>query len=155
MIEYKHVDEAGLMHVAHAIAPLCQPGDIICLSGSLGAGKTSFARSLIHSLGWPKTNDVASPTFNLVIQYMMPDVRLPIAHIDLYRLEGARQVAGLGLDDMMDDHLLIVEWPERWGDDVPPEHLHINISGSGDIRTIRINGTASWTMRLQQLKGDR
>jgi tRNA threonylcarbamoyladenosine biosynthesis protein TsaE len=149
---FEQVNEAGLIQVAHAIAPSCRPGDMICLSGALGAGKTSFARGLIHGLGWPETHEVASPTFNLVVQYLTPDVRLPIAHVDLYRLDDARQVIGLGLEDMMDDHLLIIEWPERWGQDLPPEHLRIAIDGTGDVRSIAISGASSWIHRLQQLK---
>jgi tRNA threonylcarbamoyladenosine biosynthesis protein TsaE len=151
MIRFADLDETQLAALAWRAAPLCRPGDIICLSGPLGAGKTSFARALLHGLGLPDAVEVASPTYNLVLEYAPPDVRFPVAHIDLYRLDGAEQVRGLGLEDMMEDHLLIIEWPERFGDALPEPHLMICISGTDVRRTITCSGTALWQQRLRSL----
>jgi tRNA threonylcarbamoyladenosine biosynthesis protein TsaE len=152
MIEHINVTEAQMVQLARRLAPLCSLGDIICLSGQLGAGKTSFARGLLHGLGWCETADVASPTYNLVIEYMPPEVQMPVAHIDLYRLDNAEAVRSLGLEDMMEDHLLIIEWPERWGAQLPQEHLQIYLDGTGAVRSINLRGSASWQNRLVALR---
>jgi tRNA threonylcarbamoyladenosine biosynthesis protein TsaE len=152
MIRFTDVDETQMTRLARRLAPTCTAGDIICLSGQLGAGKTSFARGLLHGLGWSDSAEVASPTYNLVLEYLPPEVRLPVAHIDLYRLDDAEAVRGLGLDDMMDDHLLIVEWPERWGAELPSDHLHIDFSGTGAVRSILLGGSAPWQSRLAGLR---
>ena len=89
-------------------------GDVVALSGDLGAGKTSFARGMLAGLGW--TGEVPSPTFPIVIPYDPPAVRLPLWHVDLYRLESAQEAEALGLDDALSDGALMIEWPERLGE---------------------------------------
>ncbi len=152
MISFANLDEMQLVALGQRFGPLCRAGDIICLLGPLGAGKTCFARALLHGLGLEEATEVASPTYNLVLHYAPPDVRLPVAHIDLYRLDGAEQVRSLGLEDMMDDHLLIIEWPERFGDALPDPHLMIHISGTDMRRTLTCTGAPMWQQRLQTLR---
>lgn len=94
-----------------ALARRIGPGDIVTLSGPLGAGKTTLARGLLRGLGFP--GEVASPTFPLVITYEPPAVLLPLWHVDLYRLDDAEEIAELGLDDALSDGALLVEWPDR------------------------------------------
>jgi tRNA threonylcarbamoyladenosine biosynthesis protein TsaE len=147
-----HLDESALQRLAYALSAHVHAGDVLCLSGPLGAGKTTFARGLLRGLGLPALSDVASPTYTLVHSYAPPEVAMPVAHIDLYRLDTEAQVAGLGLEDMMDDHVLIVEWPERWGQALPAVHLQISISGSGDTRSVDLDGPAPWQARLAQMK---
>jgi tRNA threonylcarbamoyladenosine biosynthesis protein TsaE len=146
------LDEAALLRTAGQLARHLRIGDMICLSGALGAGKTTFARGLLYGLGLPRMQEVTSPTYTLVNIYAPPEVTLPVAHIDLYRLDRLEQVQGLGLDDMLEDHLLIVEWPERWGEDLPADHLHLRLLGNGDTRTLAFEGTAAWLDRLDALK---
>ncbi len=152
MMRLHDLSEVELQVAAQALAAHVQAGDLICLSGALGAGKTTFARGLLRGLDWPTTHEVPSPTYTLVISYTPPDVRLPVAHIDLYRLESADQVQGLGLEDMMDDHALIVEWPERWGEALPVHRLHISLTGDGDRRTLHFDGSADWMKRIETLR---
>lgn len=102
-----HATEA----VGAALASVLQPGDVIGLSGSLGAGKTCLARGLIRALG--HVGDVPSPSFALVIPYEAPLLRLPVWHVDLYRLDDPEQAAELGLEDVLADGVLLIEWPER------------------------------------------
>ena len=120
--------------VARGLAENLGAGDVLLLSGELGAGKTAFVRGLAHALGVPE-EDVTSPTFTLVQEYRAPHAVL--FHVDLYRLS-PREVADLGLDEMIGEGILAIEWPDRWVDppaaayDVQIEHL------GGDRRVVTI-----------------
>ncbi|WP_353217689.1 tRNA (adenosine(37)-N6)-threonylcarbamoyltransferase complex ATPase subunit type 1 TsaE [Sandarakinorhabdus sp.] len=111
-----------------ALAAVLRPGDIIALSGDLGAGKSTLARGIIKALGWG--GEVPSPTFTLVQPYDPPDVRVPVWHIDLYRLDSPAQADALGLFET--DAALIIEWPERLGHRLPADALQLTLCGSGD-----------------------
>jgi tRNA threonylcarbamoyladenosine biosynthesis protein TsaE len=104
-------DEAATERLGASLAPLLQPGDVVALSGGLGAGKTSLCRGILRGVGF--TGDVASPTFPIVLTYAPPEVRLPIWHVDLYRIEDPAELEELGLDEARDDAALLIEWPER------------------------------------------
>jgi len=95
------------------LAAILRPGDVVGLSGPLGAGKTTFARGVLAALGLG--DEAPSPSFNLVITYEPPDVRLPLWHVDLYRIEEADEIEELGLADARADAALLIEWPERMG----------------------------------------
>ena len=95
------------------LAPLLRAGDVIALTGELGAGKTTFARGLLRGLG--HEGEVPSPSFAIVQPYDRPAVSLPLAHVDLYRIEADAELAELGLDEWLADGAILVEWPERLG----------------------------------------
>lgn len=94
-----------------AIAPALRPGDVIALFGALGAGKTTFARGVLRGLG--HEGDVASPTFPIVQAYAPPDTRIPLWHVDLYRIEATSELEEIGLDEAREEAAMLVEWPER------------------------------------------
>ena len=100
-------------------------GDVIALSGDLGAGKTCFARGLLAELGL--TDDAPSPSFAIVIPYAPPDTRLPIWHIDLYRLDDPAEIEEIGLDEARLDAALVIEWPERMGSRLWHDALKISL----------------------------
>jgi len=125
-------DEAAMMAFGAALGAELRPGDVVALSGDLGAGKTTLARAAIAALGWG--GEVPSPTYTLVQSYEPPDARLPVWHVDLYRLESAADADALGLFET--DATLIIEWPERLGSRLPHDALRLTISGSGD--TLRL-----------------
>ena len=103
-------------------------GDLVCLWGDLGAGKTQVAKGIARGLGIADT--VTSPTFILMNEYRG---RLPLFHVDLYRLaDAADALAGGVVDDRQSDGLTVVEWPERMGDVLPRGRLDVRIAGSGD-----------------------
>ena len=93
------------------LAALVRPGDVIALSGPLGAGKTSIARGLLAALGLK--GEAPSPTFAIVQPYEPPETRLPVMHVDLYRIEDVEEIDELGLDEARGESLLLIEWPER------------------------------------------
>ncbi len=134
--------------LAFSLAQVLRAGDIIALHGDLGAGKTSFARALIAALGW--RGEVPSPTYTLVQSYDPPDVRVPVWHIDLYRLDAPEDADALGLFET--DAALVIEWPERLGARLPAEALRLHISGSGDdVRRLTWDAPKAWEGRWPPL----
>src|ERR1700683_1131814 len=104
-------NEAALAAFMTDVAGALEPGDLVTLSGDLGAGKTTFARALIRYLAGDETIEVPSPTFTFVQTYELP--RFPLVHADLYRLSGTAELAELGFDDLPDGALGVVEWAAR------------------------------------------
>ncbi len=104
-------DATATERFGRSLAPALRPGDVVALSGPLGAGKTSLCRGLLHGLG--VEGEVASPTFPIVQPYEPPDARLPVWHVDLYRIEDPDELEELGLGDALVDAALLIEWPER------------------------------------------
>lgn len=107
-------DAQATLALGAALAADVRPGDVIALKGDLGAGKTTFARGLLAALGL--VEDAPSPTFAIVQPYAPPETRIPVAHVDLYRLDEPKDAQELGLDELHADSLLLIEWPERLGD---------------------------------------
>jgi tRNA threonylcarbamoyladenosine biosynthesis protein TsaE len=141
-------DEAALRAVGAALAAALRPGDVVALAGDLGAGKTTLARALIRGLGW--AGEVPSPTYTLVQPYAPPDVRLPVWHIDLYRIETPDEADALGLFET--DAALIIEWPGRLGARLPADALRLHIAGSGDaVRHLTWEAPTAWEGRWPPL----
>ena len=138
-------DEAATEAFGAALAPTLRPGDIIALYGSLGAGKTTLARGLLRGLG--HDGDVASPTFPIVQVYAPPDTRIPLWHVDLYRIEDASELDEIGLGEARDGAALVIEWPERlpflW-----PEALRLTLSAEpGGGRALTALVPPAWGAR--------
>lgn len=101
------------------------PGDVICLSGELGSGKTTFVGGL--GRGWGVLEPVTSPTFVLVNEYRRAD-RLPLWHLDCYRLRSGADALALGFEDLLaGGGVLVIEWPEHIREILPPERLDIHL----------------------------
>jgi tRNA threonylcarbamoyladenosine biosynthesis protein TsaE len=115
------------------------------MSGPLGAGKTCVARGLLHALGF--AGDVPSPTFGIVIPYAVPDVRLSVWHVDLYRITNLDEIEELGLDDALSDAALVIEWPERLGEKLWLDALRIELSVDGNGRRLTATIPPSWEAR--------
>ena len=145
---FKTADEAATGRLAEDVAAVLQAGDLITLSGDLGAGKTTFARAMIRSASGEAELEVPSPTFPIRIDY--PLARLPIAHVDLYRVGGDGDALELGLDEALDEVVLIVEWPERisWPD--VANRLDVAFGMLDGERTIALAAGGSWPARLQR-----
>jgi tRNA threonylcarbamoyladenosine biosynthesis protein TsaE len=121
-------EPAGTRALAARLAAVARPGDLLCLIGDLGAGKTQFAKGFAVGLGI--TDPVTSPTFVLMTEY---EGRLPLFHLDLYRLDDAADaLAGGLLDERQAEGVALVEWAERLGPALPVSRLEVVIEGTGD-----------------------
>jgi tRNA threonylcarbamoyladenosine biosynthesis protein TsaE len=140
-------DETATERLARALAPLLVRGDVIALSGELGAGKTTLARGLIGALAGAG-EEVPSPTFTLVQSYDTPKGTL--WHFDLYRLTRPEEAYELGIEEAFADGIAVIEWPERLGALMPADRLEI-VLGFGrepTQRTARLLPHGRWRERL-------
>lgn len=138
-------DEEATVAAGSRLAPALRPGDIVALAGDLGAGKTSFARGLLAGLGL--ADEAPSPSFAIVLAYDPPEVRLPIWHVDLFRLDDPEEADELGLDEVLADGVLVIEWPERLGRALPASALRLRLDGDGAGRRLTCHLPASWAAR--------
>jgi tRNA threonylcarbamoyladenosine biosynthesis protein TsaE len=136
-------DESATQELGARIARGLGAGDVITLSGPLGVGKTALARAVIRALG--HEGEVPSPSFAIIQPY--DDVDPPVWHVDLYRIEEAGELDELGLDSVGDSALL-VEWPERAGDNAWPEALRLTLDfAQGGARRLTADVPPSWQQR--------
>jgi len=139
-------DPAATEALGRALAPLLRAGDVVALFGDLGAGKTSFARGVLAALGLAE--EAPSPTFAIVQPYAPPELAMPVAHVDLYRIEDAEDAGELGLDELLEDGALLVEWPERLGRALWPDALRLAIEPDGTGgRRLTWTAPAAWEGR--------
>ncbi len=138
-------DPAATEAFGARLADLLAPGDVIALRGDLGMGKTSLARGLLAALGL--VGEAPSPSFAIVQPYAPPDVRLPVLHVDLYRIDDPAEIDELGLDDALYDSALLVEWPERAGGRWP-DALVLTLAPAADGgRILTADVPAAWRRR--------
>ncbi|MGZ5810620.1 MAG: tRNA (adenosine(37)-N6)-threonylcarbamoyltransferase complex ATPase subunit type 1 TsaE, partial [Xanthobacteraceae bacterium] len=146
-------DEAATHRLMTDVAAVIEPGDVITLSGDLGAGKTTFARALIRYLAGNDTIEVPSPTFTLTQTYALP--RFPVVHADLYRLSGSAELTELGLDDAPEGAVTLVEWPDRAAGFLPADRLEIALSleptHGPNARNVQITGYGSFARRAERI----
>jgi tRNA threonylcarbamoyladenosine biosynthesis protein TsaE len=138
-------DDASTRAAGASIAPLLVPGDVILLDGPLGAGKTTFVRGLLEALG--HAGEVPSPSFAIVQPY--EDLPLPLWHVDLYRISHPSELAELGLDSVLHDGVLVVEWPGHAGEGAwPPSALHLSLAPREDgARVLTAKPGQGWEER--------
>ncbi len=120
---------AELQAIAERLGRLLQAGDVLALTGPLGAGKTTFVQGVARGLDVPADRHVASPTFALVNEH---PGRVPLVHADLYRVADARELEELGLTDAFDRAAVAIEWLDRFPDAAPAERLEIAIAIAPD-----------------------
>ncbi len=146
-------DAADTEGLAVRLAPLLRSGDVVALSGDLGAGKTCFARALIRSLGVAGEN-VPSPTFTLAQMYQARD--FDIWHFDLYRLQRPEDSFELGIEEAMAGALCLIEWPDRLGRYLPLRRLDLRLEfGAAETaRTATLSGGGDWPERLAEIADD-
>ena len=145
-------DLKELGRLASFLALILKPGDVVALNGELGAGKTTFARAVIRALIGHAHEEIPSPTFALMQTY--ENGRLPVTHIDCYRMAGADELQEIGLDDALTRGAALIEWPERVENVLPADRLEITLGDgpSENSRTITLEGLGEWHTRAQRLK---
>jgi|TARA_R100000501_G_scaffold10060_1_gene19825 tRNA threonylcarbamoyladenosine biosynthesis protein TsaE len=142
----KFESEAEQERFGRKLGALLRPGDVVTLSGPLGAGKTVLARGMLRGAG--HEGEVPSPTFTLVQPYEDAALLLPIWHADLYRLDDPGEVPALALDEVLEDGALIVEWPERAGSLLPGPALALTLTGTGaEPRRLTADVPPDWERR--------
>jgi N-acetylmuramate 1-kinase len=146
-------DEAATRSFMRDIAFELLPGDLITLSGDLGAGKTTFARALIRHLAGDENVEVPSPTFTLIQTYELEDIS--VVHADLYRVSGTSELAELGFDDFPEDAIVLLEWPDRAAGFLPPDRLDIAFTMSPQrgetFRYVRVTGHGNLAPRVERM----
>jgi tRNA threonylcarbamoyladenosine biosynthesis protein TsaE len=139
-------DEAAARTLGARLAAVLRAGDVVTLSGELGAGKTTIARGLLAALGL--AGEAPSPSYAIVQSYAPPEVRLPVLHVDLYRIEAEDELYELGLDDARRDGALVIEWPERVDPRWFPEALRLSLTTSdAGPRGLTAEVPAAWKAR--------
>jgi tRNA threonylcarbamoyl adenosine modification protein YjeE len=151
-------NEAALHRIVVDIAMALTPGDLVTLSGDLGAGKTTFARALIRYLAGDNSIEVPSPSFNIVQEYDLP--RFPLVHVDLYRLSGSSgELAELGFDDLSDEEVVLLEWPDRAAGYLPPDRFDIALTLVPQLglefRNVRVTGYGVMAPRVERIRAIR
>src|SRR3954447_11158348 len=126
-------NETATAHLMADLALLIGPGDVITLSGDLGAGKTAAARALIRYLAADETLEVPSPTFTLAQSYDLPS--FPLIHADLYRIDDASELEEIGLSPLPEATVALIEWPERAPDALPEDRIDLAFSHRPALRS--------------------
>jgi tRNA threonylcarbamoyl adenosine modification protein YjeE len=146
-------DEPATARFAVDIACALEPGDLVTLSGDLGAGKTTFARALIRHLAADETIEVPSPSFTLLQSYELP--RFPLIHADLYRLGGAAELSELGFDDVAENAVVLMEWADRAAGLLPPDRFDITFmlkpEQGTEAREVRYTGYGMFAARAERI----
>ena len=130
---------AGTLAIAATIAEILTPPRVVILRGELGAGKTTLVKGWVEALGAGSAEDVTSPTFTLVHEYRSP--RVTLYHLDLYRLQGERELAALGLEEMMAEPgaVVLLEWGEKFASLVERADACVTLThGEGDERNLHV-----------------
>jgi N-acetylmuramate 1-kinase len=145
-------DEEATRRLAVDLANLIKPGDFVALSGDLGVGKTTLVRAMIAHLAGDAVIEVPSPTFTLVQTYDLP--KFALAHVDLYRVSGAHELAELGIDDIP-GAVVVMEWPDRAGGALPADRIDVALAlgpeREGIGRVAHVAGSGAAAARIAQL----
>jgi tRNA threonylcarbamoyl adenosine modification protein YjeE len=146
-------NEQATLQLVVDVANALEPGNLVTLSGDLGAGKTTFARALIRYLADNPTIPVPSPTFTIMQSYELP--RFPVVHADLYRLSGPGELAELGFDDLPDGAVMLLEWPDRAEGFLPADRLDIAFTLVPELgleyRNVRVTGYGALARRVERI----
>lgn len=152
MLEYKTAAPEETWRFGQKLAKVLRPGDVICLSGNLGAGKTLLSQGI--AAGLEVTDAVNSPTFTVLNVYQGQTVDkhdVPIYHFDLYRLEHPAELADIGFDHYVEaDGIAIIEWPEKFLEFLPAERLWLTLA-AGEAAGERVIGIQAEGTRYQEL----
>ena len=151
MVEIITTNEDETRELGRRIGQLLDPGSLVALHGTLGAGKTRLTQGIGNALGVPMQN-IVSPTYTICVPYAG---RIPLIHLDAYRIKDASEVDELGLDELLDDGaVIVVEWAGRIETCLPPVDIEIAIEHEeAGSRTIRIESNSRFAAALAKFEG--
>lgn len=138
-------DERQTAQFGEDLSLALKPGDCVALSGEIGAGKSTLARALLRAMADDAALDVPSPTFTLVQQY---DLRIPVAHFDLYRLGDPDELHELGFDEFLAEGICLVEWPEMAMHNLPDDHISLALEHEGAGRKATVTARGARAVRI-------
>ena len=149
MLKLKSESPEDTIELGKKIGSILNSGDIVCLQGDLGAGKTYLTKGIMKGLGVER--EIVSPTYNLIKEYQG---RLPAYHIDLYRVSDEQQLHDVGFEDYIySEGVSVIEWPDKSGSLMPDSYLNIIIKGQQQERTIKLIPQANkYIPMLEELK---
>jgi tRNA threonylcarbamoyl adenosine modification protein YjeE len=140
------VDSArAMIDLAARLGRALAVGDVVALTGPLGAGKTTFVQGLAEGMGVPSERHVASPTFTLVNEH---PGRIPLVHVDLYRIGSPAELPELGIEEAYDRAATAIEWADKYWELLPRDALHVAIKVHGDARELELRGCGPRSQRL-------
>jgi tRNA threonylcarbamoyladenosine biosynthesis protein TsaE len=149
LVEFVSGSPAQTLRLGERLGRFLRGGEVICLEGNLGAGKTCLAQGI--GRGWGATDDLTSPTFTLIHELHRAQDKAHLYHVDLYRIEKESEAWMLGLTDLMDSTAsVLIEWPERAPSLLPPDRLWIKLELLDDTRR-RLSFTATDDFHLELL----
>lgn len=141
--------EKDTIRLGEDLALALKPGDCLALIGDLGAGKSTLARAFIRAMADEPDLEVPSPTFTIIQTY---STRIPVAHLDLYRLSDVSELDELGIDEMLEDGVCLIEWPDIATEVLPPEQtVTLRLTHSGEGRLASIEAPAKLKARLERV----
>jgi tRNA threonylcarbamoyl adenosine modification protein YjeE len=141
--------EKDTIRLGEDLALALKPGDCLALIGDLGTGKSTLARAFIRGMADEPDLEVPSPTFTIIQTY---DARIPVAHLDLYRLSDVSELDELGIDEMLEDGICLIEWPDIATDILPPEQtVTLTLTHSGEGRLASIEAPAKLKAPLERV----
>ena len=151
-IDVKAPDEAATLALAARIAAILRAGDVVTLTGPLGAGKSTLARAILRALG--EEGEVPSPTFTLVQTYAPAGAAVPVHHFDCYRLAGPEDARELDMEDAFATGISVIEWAENIAALLPADRLDITITlddTDDAARTFTLRGRGTWSPRVKEV----
>ncbi len=141
-------EENNTKIIAEEISKICKKGDLLAISGSLGVGKTTFIKYFIQKI--TKAKSVPSPSYNIILPYESEDST--IFHMDAWRLKNHKEALSLGITEMFDDAIFLIEWAEKIKEILPTYCLKLLIKNIKNKRFIEIEGNEAWKKRFKNIK---
>ena len=134
--------------IAEEISKICKKGDVLAISGSMGVGKTTFIKYFIQKIA--KAKSVPSPSYNIILPYESKNSN--IFHMDAWRLKSHNEALSLGITEMFDDAIFLIEWAEKIREILPNNALNLIIKNINNKKFLEIEGNKTWNKRFKNLK---
>ena len=141
-------EENNTKIIAEEISKICKKGDVLAISGDMGVGKTTFIKYFIQKIS--KAKSVPSPSYNIILPYETKHAT--VFHMDAWRLKSHNEALSLGITEMFDDAIFLIEWAEKIKEILPNDYLHIIIKNIDNKKFLKIEGNAIWNKRLENIK---